>query len=548
MIGQTISHYKILEKLGEGGMGVVYKAEDTKLKRTVALKFLPPQSSTSEDDKARFIQEAQAASALNHPSVCTIHDIQEHGGQMFIVMEFVDGQTLRQKRGTISFKQAVDIGIQLADGLAAAHEKGIVHRDIKPENIMIRKDGIAQIMDFGLAKLRGNVSRLTKEGSTVGTAGYMSPEQIQGLDADHRSDIFSYGVVLFELSTGQLPFKGVHETALAYEIVNVDAPPMSSINPEIDPSLDAVVLECLEKDPNERTQSIKQVSIDLKRYRRESSRQRVSRITAARPVIKAESSNYPQGKNEIQAPIKSRGKTLPVVLASLAILFLVSAVVLAMMVLKQNNAESVPVRSYILAPDKMNFAEQSGTAGEGHIALSPDGTMLVFVAADSSGKTRLMLRQLNNLTAKELPETEGAFYPFWSPDNRFIGFFETGKLKKIEAAGGPPVTICEAADARGGSWGPDGTIIFAPTAGDPLYRVSSAGGTSVQLTRLDSAHQERSHRWPHFLPDGNHFLYFARASFGGVEREQDEVAIGSLDGKTEKRLIPAKGNVEFAEG
>ena len=173
MIGQTISHYKILEKLGEGGMGVVYKAEDTKLKRTVALKFLPPQSSASEDDKARFIQEAQAASALNHPNVCTIHDIQEHDGQMFIVMEFVDGQTLRQKRGTISFKQAVDIGIQLADGLAAAHEKGIVHRDIKPENIMIRKDGIAQIMDFGLAKLRGNVSRLTKEGSTVGTAGYM---------------------------------------------------------------------------------------------------------------------------------------------------------------------------------------------------------------------------------------------------------------------------------------------------------------------------------------------------------------------------------------
>jgi len=548
MIGQTISHYKILEKLGEGGMGVVYKAEDTKLKRTVALKFLPPQSSASEDDKARFIQEAQAASALNHPNVCTIHDIQEHDGQMFIVMEFVDGQTLRQKRGTISFKQAVDIGIQLADGLAAAHEKGIVHRDIKPENIMIRKDGIAQIMDFGLAKLRGNVSRLTKEGSTVGTAGYMSPEQIQGLDADHRSDIFSYGVVLFELFTGQLPFKGVHETALAYEIVNVDAPPMSSINPEIDPSLDAVVLECLEKDPNERTQSIKQVSIDLKRYRRESSRQKVSRITASRPVLKTAGLNVPQETNQTTVSIQPGRKILPIVFASLAILFLVCAVVLAMMVLKQNNTDSVPVRSYILAPDKMNFAEQSGTAGEGHIALSPDGTMLVFVAADSSGKTRLMLRQLNNLTAKELPETEGAFYPFWSPDNRFIGFFETGKMKKIEAAGGPPVTVCEASDARGGSWGPDGTIIFTPTAGDPLYRVSSAGGTPVPLTKLDSTHQERSHRWPHFLPDGNRFLYFARASFGGVEREEDELVAGSLDGKTEKRIIAAKGNVEFSNG
>src|SRR5271169_3356107 len=296
MIGQTVSHYKILEKLGEGGMGVVYKAEDTKLKRTVALKFLPPQSSTSEDDKARFIQEAQAASALNHPSVCTIHDIQEHGGQMFIVMEFVDGQTLRQKRGTISFKQAVDIGIQLADGLAAAHEKGIVHRDIKPENIMIRKDGIAQIMDFGLAKLRASgskISRLTKEGSTVGTAGYMSPEQVQGQDTDHRSDIFSFGVLLYELIAGQLPFKGVHETAIAYEIVNVDPAPMSSLKPEIDPALDAIILECLEKDPRERTQSTAQISLDLKRYRRESSKQKLSRITAARPVMQS-SSNQQQ--------------------------------------------------------------------------------------------------------------------------------------------------------------------------------------------------------------------------------------------------------------
>src|SRR5204863_5197547 len=248
MIGQTISHYKILGKLGEGGMGVVYKAEDTKLKRVVALKFLPSHLSASEQDKARFIQEAQAASALNHPNVCSIIDIQQHDGQMFIVMEFVDGQTLREKKGSISFKQAVDIGIQVADGLAAAHEKGIVHRDIKPENIMIRKDGIAQVMDFGLAKLQGNVSRLTKEGSTVGTAGYMSPEQVQGQEADHRSDIFSLGVLLYELLTGELPFKGVHESALMYEIVNIDPPPPSAIKPELDPELDRIVLECLQKE------------------------------------------------------------------------------------------------------------------------------------------------------------------------------------------------------------------------------------------------------------------------------------------------------------
>src|ERR1051326_1405796 len=278
MIGQTISHYKILEKLGEGGMGVVYKALDTKLNLAGALKFLPRRLTADNTEKLRFAQAAQLAATLNHPNICTIYDIAEHDGEMFIAMELVDGQTLREKKGAISFKQAIDIGIQIADGLAAAHDKGIVHRDIKPENIMIRKDGIAQIMDFGLAKLRGNVSRLTKEGSTVGTAGYMSPEQVQGQEADHRADIFSLGVLLYELFTGQLPFKGVHETALAYEIVNVDAPPMSSVKPEIDPALDAIVMECLEKDPNERTQSVKQVSIDLKRFKRESSRSRASRI------------------------------------------------------------------------------------------------------------------------------------------------------------------------------------------------------------------------------------------------------------------------------
>jgi serine/threonine protein kinase len=247
MIGQTISHYKILEKLGEGGMGVVYKAQDLTLDRFVALKFLPESSASSGSDVPRFLQEARAAAALNHPNICTIYGIEDVDGRQFIVMEYVDGQTLHDKRASLSMKQAIEIGIQIADGLAAAHDKGIIHRDIKPENIMIRKDGIAQIMDFGLAKLRG-VTRLTKEGSTLGTAGYMSPEQVQGHEADHRSDIFSLGVLLFEMITGQLPFKGLHETAVAYEIVNVDSPPPSAINPAIPPDLDAVVLDCLEKD------------------------------------------------------------------------------------------------------------------------------------------------------------------------------------------------------------------------------------------------------------------------------------------------------------
>src|SRR5689334_21969558 len=298
MIGSTISHYKILEKLGEGGMGVVYKAEDTKLDRLVALKFLPARLATSAQDKARFIQEAKSAASLNHPNVCTIHDIQEHDGQMFIVMEFVDGQTLREKLPSMNQGKAIDIAVQIAEGLAAAHEKGIVHRDVKPENIMVRKDGIVQIMDFGLAKLRATgskITRLTKEGSTVGTAGYMSPEQVQGQEADHRSDIFSLGVMLYEMFTGQLPFRGVHETALAYEIVNVDAAPMSTLKPDLDPSLDAIVLDCLEKDPKERCQSVAEVARDLRRIKRESTRQRHSRITAARPAL-ASGGGVPVGR------------------------------------------------------------------------------------------------------------------------------------------------------------------------------------------------------------------------------------------------------------
>ncbi len=442
MIGQTISHYKILEKLGEGGMGVVYKATDTKLDRFVALKFLPPHLAASEQDKARFIQEAKSASALNHPNVCTIHDIQEHDGQLFIVMEFVDGQTLQERKSTLSQKQALDIGIQIADGLAAAHEKGIVHRDIKPENIMIRKDGIVQIMDFGLAKLRG-ASRLTKEGSTVGTAGYMSPEQVQGLDADHRSDIFSLGVLLFEMLSGQPPFKGVHETAIAYEIVNVDSPPLSSIKPNIPPELDAIVLECLEKDPRERTQSASQISVDLKRYRRESSKQRASRITAARPVMKVQDYEAEQPVERVE---RTKQSFLPWIVSGA---FGAGCIVISFLYFFGSKPEVQSVRAFIQAPGGSSFAQQSGGAsGVGQISISPDGRRIAFIAVDSTGMPRLYVRSLNSLIGLPLPGTENAFYPFWSPKSDFIAFFVDGKLKKIDASGGPPLSICDVREAR----------------------------------------------------------------------------------------------------
>jgi serine/threonine protein kinase len=283
MIGQTIAQYKILEKLGEGGMGVVYKAEDTKLKRTVALKFLPQRLSSNDQDKERFLQEAQSASALNHPNVCTIYDIQELDGQTFIVMEFVDGKTLREAKHAISMKQAVAVSAQIAEGLAAAHEKGIVHRDIKSDNIMVRPDGRVQIMDFGLAKLQG-ASSLTKAGSTIGTTAYMSPEQVRGEEADHRTDIFALGVVMYELLAGQLPFRGVHEAAVMYEIVNVDPQSIRTTKPEVEPDLERIVMKCLEKDRDNRYQSAREIAVDLKRFKRDSEGKRIQSSTQETPV------------------------------------------------------------------------------------------------------------------------------------------------------------------------------------------------------------------------------------------------------------------------
>lgn len=545
MIGQTISHYKILEKVGEGGMGIVYKAQDTKLKRTVALKFLPPHLSASEQDKARFMQEAQAASALNHPNVCTIHDIQEHEGRIFIVMEFVDGQTLQDLFAAapgcpLPRKRAIEIGIQVADGLAAAHEKGIVHRDVKPENIMVRKDGIAQIMDFGLAKLRtrgSRVNRLTKEGSTVGTAGYMSPEQIQGQEVDHRSDIFSLGVLLYELFVGQMPFKGVHETALMYEIVNLEPTPLSSIDATIDPALNTIVLDCLEKDPKERCQSAAEVSRSLRRVERESNRQ-----TATRPVPSTQARD-PGGAPLGIAQEKSIRSFSWMWIAGTVVFFLTS-VTLLITHLRESGPERKVYRASILPQEKMTFF----SVGGGNLALSPDGKSMVYVARDSAGKTLLWLRNLNALTGEPLSGTDGAENPFWSPDGRFIGFFAGSKLKKIEISGGPPQTVCDAAWGRGGTWNKDDVIVFSPRPTSPLFRVPAAGGQPTPVTKFDPLRHEDSHRWPCFLPDGKHFLFLAR-TMGAAAEEADAITLASLD-STEKTkiIVQASSNVAYAAG
>jgi serine/threonine protein kinase/tetratricopeptide (TPR) repeat protein len=330
MIGQTISHYKILDKLGEGGMGVVYKAEDTMLKRTVALKFLSPQAVGTADEKARFIHEAQVASALNHPSVTTIYEINEHEGQLFIAMELVEGKTLKQLVMTElpSMKRVLDVAILAGEGLAAAHEKGIIHRDIKSENVMVTSKGQAKVMDFGLAKAR-DATRLTQAGSTVGTAAYMSPEQAQGEEIDHRSDIFSFGVVLYELLTSRLPFKGEHDAALMYSIINQEPPPIARFNENVSDDLQRIVSKALAKDREERYQHVDDMVADLRRERRALESARTGRVetSAAQPPAPTAKTPTPLVE-ESATPSKPKPNSLKFIVPAIIVGVAVIAIVL----------------------------------------------------------------------------------------------------------------------------------------------------------------------------------------------------------------------------
>jgi len=339
--------------------------------------------------------------------------------------------------------------------------------------------------------------------------------------------------------TGQLPFKGVHETALAYEIVNVDPAPMASIKPELDPALDAIVLECLEKDVRERAQSISQVAVDLKRYKRESSRQRVSRVTAARPALTATGPARP-AQSADDGP--RRTGYLPWIVASILAVSLVALGIIHF----RSPAGSAMISAAILPPDGMNFYFYGNNSGPA--TLSPDGTRLVFTAADSNGRQYLYLRSLADPVPRRLPGTEGGVYPFWSPDNQKIGFFSQGKLKKMDAAGGVPVVICAAANSRGGTWGAKGDIVLSTSPNLPLDIVPSAGGEPTPITEFDTLRRDNSHRWPSFLPDGEHFLYLARTVPGAVQDEGGFIRIASVDGKLNKVLTPAVSNAVYVPG
>jgi serine/threonine protein kinase/Tol biopolymer transport system component len=529
--GSRLGPYEILAPVGTGGMGEVYKARDTRLDRTVAVKVLPASLSENAAFRQRFEREARAISKLSHPHICTIHDVGNEAGVEYLVMEFLEGETLAERiaKGPLPLDQVLRYGIQISDALEKAHRQGVVHRDLKPANAMLTKTGI-KLVDFGLAKMDvpaiGSVVSslsvvptqadmgLTAQGTILGTFHYMSPEQLEGGEADGRTDIFSLGLLLYEMATGKKAFTGKSPASLMAAILHKEPEPISSSQPMTPPALDRIVRTCLAKDPDDRFQTAHDVRLQLQWILEGGSGVGLPALVAAKR--------------------KSREK-LAWALVPVAALAAVAATVL---VIRMSSEPPRVVRSSILPPEKSSFAFEFGP-----MALSPDGTRMAFVAT-SSGNNMLWVRPLSGASAQPLAGTEGASNPFWSPDSRYLGFFANRKLKKIEASGGPAQTLADAPLGRGGSWNREGVILFAPNSRAVVQRVSASGGEVSPVTKLDAGASEISHRWPVFLPDGRWFLYLAQNSLQGGEK--NAIYAASLDGGERKFLFNADSNVVYA--
>jgi len=550
-MGAQLGPFEVLAPLGSGGMGEVYRARDSRLGREVAIKVFPAAFSADEDRLRRFEQEARAAGMLNHPNILTIYDIGTHDGYPYIVAELLDGEELRvqMNRGPLPVRQALDYAQQITLGLAAAHEKGITHRDLKPENLYVTADGRVKILDFGLAKLKRQpahggvnsetptalVSPTTNPGTVIGTVGYMSPEQVLGEEADHRADIFAFGLILYEMLAGRPAFEGASAVAVMSAILRDEPPELVESNDKIPPQLDRLVRRCLEKRPERRFHSAHDLGLALEVLSATSG----SRLEAQSAAL--------SGAAKTQA--EARGPRLPnrkrLVWIAITALLLLAALPFVIAYIQRAPLTTRAVRSFILPPEKSIFNFVGLNAGP--VTVSPDGRRLAFVASASEGRNLLWVRPLDALSAQQLAGTEGAFHPFWSPDSRFLGFFADGKLKKIDAAGGPPITLCEAPMGRGGTWNLDGVIIFAPNNTGALHRVSASGGASSEVTKLDEARGELSHRWPCFLPDGRHFLYLGRGSILS-EGETAAICVASLDSQGSKLLLRANSNTAYTQG
>ena len=514
-------------------MGEVYRARDTRLERTVAIKIRPPQLSNDAVRKLRFEREAKTISSLNHPHICVLYDVGHQDGIDYLVMECVEGETLakRLEKGALPLEQVLKIGAQIADALDKAHRSGVVHRDLKPGNIMLTPTG-AKLLDFGLAKpaaplatgvtltAASKQSPVTEQGTILGTFQYMSPEQIEGKELDGRSDIFSLGAVLYEMLTGQRAFQGKSQLSVASAILEKEAAPISTVKPMTPPALDHAIRRCLAKDPEERWQTARDVALELKWI--------------------AEAGS----QSSAATPVKDRRNSEWLTMAALVVTA-AAAVTLGVLYARRPATDAPVARAYIKPMVNSSFIFSGTAAG---FALSPDGRLLAYVASTPDGKSVLWLRPIDFLQAQPLPGTEGATYPFWSPDSRFIAFFAGGKLKKIESSGGPPFTICDASDGRGGTWNRDGDILLTPAVNSTLFRVSSSGGPLIPVTTLDPSKNETTHRWPYFLPDGRHFLYFTGSVFSPRETLTNSVLLGSLDSKESKLLLHSHTNAIYASG
>ena len=512
-------------------MGEVYLARDMDIGRDVAVKVLPSTFSHDRDRLQRFQQEACAAGALNHPNILSIYDVGKHNGSPYVVSELLEGETLRMRVGGTPLiqRRAIDYALQIAKGLAAAHEKGIVHRDLKPENIFVTNDGRVKILDFGLAKLTqmdGNQSQTdiptrrvdTGPGVVMGTVGYMSPEQLKGRPVDQRSDIFSFGAILYEMLSGQRAFhrESVPETMSA--ILREDPPDLSDTNERISPALERIVNHCLEKNPEERFHSAIDLAFALETL---SDSTTVSKETAA--VLQPTS-------------LHSRWRQwLPWSVAAVALLLAAFALLWPYIRTAPTNENTSPLRFTISLPDNAVII--------GPPVVSPDGTHVVYRLNTEDSKELLWLRALNSLDARPLAGTEAAVQPFWSPDSRSIAFFASARLKRIELSGGAPQIVCDAPSNVSGAWSRDGgTIIFSRGVSSGLYRVPAAGGTPVQLTVVDQSRNEIEHLWPYFLPDGRHFIFLVR----NAQPENSGVYVGSLDSKDTKLLVQVHSSAVYA--
>ena len=529
--GTKLGPYEILSPLGAGGMGEVWKARDTRLDRTVAVKVLPEHLSKSPEIRERFEREAKTISQLSHPHICALYDVGHEQETEYLVMELLDGETLASRllRGPLPIDQTLRYGVEIADALDKAHRQGIVHRDLKPGNVMLTRSGV-KLLDFGLAKgiakeSGGSVTALptqaqtalTEKGTILGTFQYMAPEQLEGRDADARSDIFAFGAVLYEMATGRKAFTGQSQASLISSILRDEPQAISGLQPAASAALDRIVKTCLAKDPDERWQSASDLKREL-RWIGETSEARRPAIASGRASRRPASSALAWG---------------------VAALLLLGVAYLAREVARLRSARPQPIHSNLVPPEGVSFHLTGDEAAP--IAISPDGASVAF-GADN----KLWVQSLRTGEATALASTEGAQFPFWSPDGRSIGFFAHGKLRTVEASGGPVQVIADAPTARGGAWGSGGVIVFSPDFRGGLLRVAATGGPATPLTQVDLQHHS-THRWPSFLPDGKHVLYLA-ASHVNPRSEQSGIYVASLDGGEPRRLMPSYGSAQYASG